>query len=217
MKKQLGDDPRLINDGSEKAHNKMKWQMRGFILLIALCLAGIICLILLSSCASRPVKFEWQYVQYENIFLDGEEPPRIDVTPSVFVGDNLLPAVEMSFKSRLSITDTIFPTQFDFESTSQFIVFSDTIEEYHIQQRVIGYPDRIVLAVTLEGANHASFPISNWYKVNDSTIIGDSPYCRAEWQRRWNENAIRVRFVDPNQGPAEFLAFEHYRDTTFVR
>lgn len=51
MKKELGDDPRLINDGSLKAHNKMKWQMRGAILLVVLCLAAIITLILLSSCA----------------------------------------------------------------------------------------------------------------------------------------------------------------------
>ena len=51
MKKELGDDPRLINDGSLKAHNKMKWQMRGAILLVVLCLAAIIALILLFSCA----------------------------------------------------------------------------------------------------------------------------------------------------------------------
>jgi len=207
MKKELGDDPRLINDGSLKAHNKIKWQMRGAILLVALCLAAIITLILLASCASPRNQFKW----------GATGGTKIEAIKYFITADGIYPDIELSPRVRWLTTDTIYPPVFEFTTVSQFLVFSDTIEEYHMSQRVVGIKGRITLTSATESCQPASFPIDTWKQVNDSTIVGFSTHCRAEWQRRFGEDAVRVDFVDPLRGPAYYIAFEHWRDTSMVR
>lgn len=208
MKKKLGDDPRLINDGSLRAHNKIKWQMRGAILLVVLSLAAIIALILLSSCAAPNRQFKW----------GPTGGTKIEAMKYFITADNgIYPDIEHSPRVRLLTTDTIFPPIFEFSTVSQFLVFSDTIEEYHMNQRVVGIKGRITLVSAEESAQPASFPIDVWKAVNDSTIIGFSSHCRAEWQTRFGEQAVRVDFIDPVRGPAYYIAFEYWRDTSLVR
>lgn len=194
--KNLGHDPRHINEDSAKAHWRIRMQglftllagiaIVSFIIFMAFCLC---------SCASPIYRHDgvisktWSY--------------------TINVGDKVERIESVS-------CDTAGP-RFEFKSVSQFLVFADTIEEYHMSQRIIGLDDRIVLTTSTESDSPAFFPITDWAHLNDSTILGWSGACAAEYQVRWGKSAVRVDFFDPNKGKAYFLAFEFWCDSTNVR
>lgn len=172
--KNLGHDPRHINEDSAKAHWRIR--MQGiFVLLAGIAIVSFI--IFMAFC----------------LFSFSPGP----ITSS----DHRLDSVP----------------RFEFKSVSQFLVFADTIEEYHMSQRIIGLDDRIVLTTSTESDSPAFFPITGWAHLNDSTILGWSGACAAEYQVRWGKSAVRVDFFDPNKGKAYFLAFEFWCDSTNVR
>lgn len=194
--KNLGHDPRHINEDSEKAHWRIR--MQGLFTLlagIAIVVAIIISVFSLFSCASPVYPHDgvisktWSY--------------------TINIGDRVERIESVS-------CDTAAPL-FEFKSLSQFLVFADTIEEYHMSQRIIGLDDRIVLTTADESTSPAFFPITDWAHLNDSTILGWSGACVAEYQVRWGKSAVRVDFFDPNKGKAYFLAFEFWCDSTNVR
>lgn len=204
MKKKLGEDHRFVSRDAMKAHVKMWWHL---VITLALIAGGIAAVVWLCSCTSSLNHFKW----------GATGGTKIEAIKYYITADGIYPDIELSPRVRWLTTDTIFPPVFEFTTVSQFLVFSDTIEEYHMSQRVVGIKGRITLTSADESMQPASFPIDIWKQVNDSTIVGFSTHCRAEWQRRFGEDAVRVDFVDPVRGPAYYIAFEHWRDTSMVR
>lgn len=228
--KNLGHDPRHINEDSAKAYWRIKVQGI-FILLIGIALISAIIFMVfcLTSCQSpAPSRGSglkvWTYdagsekidvpVYYgEGLLIDTPCDTHLVITNSATHGIGEQGSLLYSGRYHF---DSVRP-RFEFPSVSQFLVFSDTIEEYHMNQRIIGLDDRIVLTTSTESTSPAFFPIDHWAPLNDSTILGWSSSCAAEYQVRWGKAAVRVDFFDPNKGKAYFLAFEFWCDSTNVR
>jgi hypothetical protein len=105
---------------------------------------------------------------------------------------------------------------FEFDATSQFLVFDDRIEEYHVLQSVRGFSDVVVLGSDSEGSEPLVFRIDRWVFVDDSTMIGYGHGHIVEWQRRCGEQAI-VATIRSAAGVFDYHAYEFWRDSTQVR
>lgn len=128
-----------------------------------------------------------------------------------------IPMIEKAQGLWLHSPDSLPKLIFYFNITSQFIVLpGKPIEEYHVNQMVYGYSDRLVLSPETEGVAPVVCRITDWLPVNDSTIVGFAPEVKVEWQRRFGENAVRIDFLSPGNS-FNMQAYEFWRDTTLIR
>ena len=128
-----------------------------------------------------------------------------------------IPMIEKAQGLWLHSPDSLPKLIFYFNTTSQFIVLPGVpIEEYHVNEMVYGYSDRVVLSPETEGVAPVVCQINDWLPVNDSTIVGFAPGVRVEWQKRFGENAIRLDFLIDGKS-FNMQAYEFWRDTTLIR
>ena len=194
----LGHDPRHFNDGSLRAHWRIRFQ--AFLVVLVLLGLAIGAFVFFCSCATR------SYVTVDSMPFNESE---------LYVGSGWVDTVEWVTVGSKTFSDS---TVFSFTSTSQFLITeAGGLEEWHRQVRVYGTFSRVVLCVEAEASAPVVFKVLKWYFLNDSTYVAACSDARVEWQRRFGEQAMRVDFMDSELKPANMQVFEFYRDSTWVR
>lgn len=104
-----------------------------------------------------------------------------------------------------------------FVSTSQFLVWPDTIEEFHRAMRVIVGDDEVCFWSEAINDCFLSFNFPGWVVVDANTLAVDVNGARVEWRKRDDERSVMVDFLDVSGVRVRMFVYEFWRDTTLIR